>query len=217
MDDIDDDQLRPRISIDTMRAWITIKTELQREIETEARDYATQHNLPPDSILQSAKIVRSVGPLSVSHSFPQYTNEIFRIAQANIRVNGRDYDSLQPHEQDAEPFDEALDRQIWALAGTRLEWFHKIASERREKPTQIAAALAADLKEQAVLEEQCMAQLPSFAEDEDMDPSPILHIDDSVTREILAVSRELTQTIPAQQERAERARRVEAEIKALRP
>nr|GAT58770.1 predicted protein [Mycena chlorophos] len=186
-----------------MRAWITIKSEILREIEAQARSYATQNNLPPERILDSAHI---------------YATELFNIAQSNIRLNGRDYDSLQPHEQDAEPFDEALDRQIWALSGTRQEWFDKIASDRRDKPSEIAANLAAHFKEADAIEHEWATQMPSYIdEDEDMDPSPILQIDDAVTREILAVSNELTQTIPAQQERAERAKRVEAEIKSLRP
>ncbi|KAF7299130.1 hypothetical protein MIND_00861500 [Mycena indigotica] len=203
MDDIDDDQLRPRISIDAMRAWIRIKTDIQREIEQEAREYATQHNLPPDSFLQSATI---------------YANEVFKIAQSNIRVGGRDYDTLQPHEQDAEPFDEVLDRQIWALAGTRLEWLYKISSDRREEPGKLADRLLAHFREADAIEAQWEAEMPSFMdEDEDMDTGPVLNIDASLGQEIMSVSNELGQTLPAQQERAKRARRVEADIKAIQP
>jgi hypothetical protein len=106
----------------------------------------------------------------------KYVEETFTIAQANIRINGRDYDSLQPHEQDAEPFDEALDRKIWALAGSRLEWHRKIAIERREKPLALENTLQELVKEHETLDtelETAQLSLPDMEDDE----SPELDVD----------------------------------------
>ncbi|KAF7314172.1 hypothetical protein MKEN_00889400 [Mycena kentingensis (nom. inval.)] len=192
----------PRISIDTMRAWIRIKQTIQHEIEQQTRSYATQNNLQPDSLLISAQ---------------QFTEQLFKIAQANIRVNGRDYDSLQPHEQDAEPFDEALDRQIWAIAGTRLEWHTKLGTERRDIPPQIADRLQAGFRKEQERDEAWEEGIAEGMDEDDGGDGPMLDLDKSVTREILAVAGELAQTLPAQHERAQRSERVEAEIKALRP
>jgi hypothetical protein len=41
-----------------------------------------------------------------------------------------------------EPFDEALDRHIWSLADTRLQWQKRIADARRTIPTEVEANLA---------------------------------------------------------------------------
>lgn len=38
-----------------------------------------------------------------------------------------------------EPFDEALDRRIWALADTRLGWHKVVAETRRTVPMEIEA------------------------------------------------------------------------------
>ncbi|KAJ7935480.1 hypothetical protein B0H13DRAFT_2649624 [Mycena leptocephala] len=149
-------------------------------------------------------------------SSQQYVEETFTIAQANIRINGRDYDSLQPHEQDAEPFDEALDRKIWALAGSRLEWHRKIAIERREKPLALENTLQELVKEHETLDtelETAQLSLPDMEDDE----SPELDVDDAVMGQIFAVTGELTQSLPSQRERSERSRAVEAEYKALKP
>jgi len=38
---------------------------------------------------------------------------------------------------DLEAFDEALDRRIWSLADTRLQWHKRMAKTRREVPSEI--------------------------------------------------------------------------------
>lgn len=42
-----------------------------------------------------------------------------------------------------EPFDEALDRRIWSLADTRLQWHKRIAEARRTIPKEIETNLSA--------------------------------------------------------------------------
>jgi len=41
-----------------------------------------------------------------------------------------------------EPFDEALDRRIWSLADTRLQWHKRIAEARRTIPSEIEANIS---------------------------------------------------------------------------
>src|SRR5689334_8741289 len=41
-----------------------------------------------------------------------------------------------------DPFDESLDRRIWSLADTRLQWHKRIAENRRTVPTEIRDTLA---------------------------------------------------------------------------
>ncbi|KAJ6584808.1 hypothetical protein B0H19DRAFT_1106702 [Mycena capillaripes] len=198
---MDHDEL-PRISISSMRVWLRIKSEFTREIQAKVNAYAKQHNLPArrrEEMLKSSQ---------------EYVDETFKISQANIRINGRDFDSLQPHEQDAEPFDEALDRKIWALAGSRLEWHRKIATERREKPLILEDALQELVKEHETLDAEL--EIPPTLPDVD-DEGPELDVDDAVMGQIFAVTGELTQTLPNQRERSERSRAVEAEYKALKP
>ncbi|KAJ7212268.1 hypothetical protein GGX14DRAFT_497875 [Mycena pura] len=201
---MDHDEQLPRISLESMRVWLRIKSDFAREVEAQANGYAKQHNLPPQRRIQFLESAKN------------YVEETFAIAQANIRINGRDFDSLQPHEQDAEPFDEALDRNIWALAGHRLEWHQKIATERREKPLKFEKTLKDLFKEHEALDAELNAEQPSLVDLEDPKGSE-LNVDSTVADRILAVTGELSQSIPTQQERSERSRVVEAEIKALRP
>ncbi|KAJ7188468.1 hypothetical protein C8R46DRAFT_21203 [Mycena filopes] len=191
----------PRISIPSMRVWLGIKAKFSKEVKARVEKYAKDHKLPAqrkNAMLKNAET---------------YVEDTFKMAQSNIRVNGRDFDSLQPHEQDAEPFDEALDRQIWALASNRLKWHHKIAVERRETPVNLENSLHQLLEEHEVLDAE--ADETADPEDEMMSDGPQLDVDEKVVGLILAATGELAQTLPGQQERSERSRVVEAEFKAL--
>jgi hypothetical protein len=44
-----------------------------------------------------------------------------------------------------EPFDEALDRRIWSLADTRLQWHKRTTRMRRETPEEIQTRLSSHL------------------------------------------------------------------------
>ncbi|KAJ7366704.1 hypothetical protein DFH08DRAFT_835209 [Mycena albidolilacea] len=197
---MDHDEL-PRISLPSMRVWLRIKADFAQQVHAKAEQHAKY--LPParrEQLLQAAQ---------------QYVDQWSTIAQANIRINGRDFDSLQPHEQDAEPFDEALDRKIWALAGSRLEWHRKIAQERREKPISLEHTLQELVKEHESLDADLDMEEPSLP-DEDDDGLQV-DVDDAVMGQIFAVAGELAQILPTQRERSERSRAVEAEYKALKP
>lgn len=40
-----------------------------------------------------------------------------------------------------DPFDETLDRRIWSLADTRLQWHKRIAETRRSVPAEIESTI----------------------------------------------------------------------------
>jgi hypothetical protein len=51
-----------------------------------------------------------------------------------------------------ELFDEALDRRIWSLADTRMQWLKRIADTRRKRPEEVATELAEMIEEHQVFE-----------------------------------------------------------------
>lgn len=55
-----------------------------------------------------------------------------------------------------EIFDETLDRRIWSLADTRLQWHKRIAETRRTIPKEIEAALSTLLGRHAELDDMSL-------------------------------------------------------------
>ncbi|KAF7362268.1 hypothetical protein MVEN_00573200 [Mycena venus] len=200
-----EDHELPRISVASMRDWLRMKLIFAQAVEAKVQQYATETKLPSerrDAMLKQSK---------------EYVEATFKFAQTNIRINGRDFDTLQPHEQDAEPFDEALDRRIWALAGNRLNWHKKIAAERRETPVNLESTLQELSLEHEALEANLNVEAPLSPESETLSDGPELNIDDKIVRQIFAVTGELSQTLPSEQKRSERSKAVEAEYKAFKP
>lgn len=58
-----------------------------------------------------------------------------------------------------EPFDEALDRRIWSLAATRLQWQKRVSETRRKLPLEIEAMILELLEEQKTAEVEEAASL----------------------------------------------------------
>ena len=56
------------------------------------------------------------------------------MAKPNLRVNGFDYET---YVSKTEPFDEALDRKVWAVESERVQWEATLAELRRKTPGQI--------------------------------------------------------------------------------
>lgn len=74
-----------------------------------------------------------------------------------------------------EAFDEALDRRIWSLADTRLQWHKRTTRMRREAPEEIQARLSSHLDRLVKAYHQPIPDMPD-QEDEVPDrassPSP---------------------------------------------
>ncbi|KAJ3564927.1 hypothetical protein NP233_g7971 [Leucocoprinus birnbaumii] len=149
-----------------------------------------------------------------------FMDSTFLIAQANMRVNGQNFDSINAAGQDIEAFNEALDRRIWSLADTRLQWHKRMAKTRREVPTETQmriSTLYASAKEQ----DQAMLQ-PN--EDEPMDEDfesedETTPVQAEVAEEFhmtSAITQELDQNMPSQQERVQRAERATNQLRGLK-
>ncbi|KAJ7647736.1 hypothetical protein FB45DRAFT_894295 [Roridomyces roridus] len=195
-----DTQQLPRIEIPSMRVWLRLKSDFAQKTR--------------DTLLQDAKrrnLSEAQTAVMLNHG-QEFVDRTFTIAQHNIRINGRDYDTLQLHEQDAEPFDEVLDRRVWALADSRLKLHSQIAGQRRETPSELAKDLQPLLDEWGGLD----AEDVTPDEDDDMDSEPQFPLDGEVVAQLHAVVGELGQGIPGQHARSERSRAVEAEYKALK-
>ncbi|KAJ7287306.1 hypothetical protein C8J57DRAFT_582209 [Mycena rebaudengoi] len=201
MDSRDHDHELPRISIPSMQVWLGVKSQYGKAMEAEVEKYARENNLSTAQRNATLEEARAL------------CEKTFEIAQHNIRVNGRDFDSLQSHEQDAEPFDEALDRQIWSLASTRLQWHRKIAELRRETPVAVERSLQELFTDYEKLDREELDASDSDLE-ENSEGSEI-NVDGEVFGQITAATSELRQTIPSQHERSERSRTVEPSLKRL--
>jgi len=59
---------------------------------------------------------------------------------------------------DVEAFDEALDRRIWSLADTRLQWHKRMAKTRREVPSEIQTHMSS-LLTKSQEQDQVLSQL----------------------------------------------------------
>lgn len=104
------------------------------------------------------------------------------MAQANLRVNGHNFDSIDVAGQgelvhplsahfanshtDMEAFDEALDRRIWSLADTRLQWHKRMAKTRREVPKEIRSRLS-DLLNKSQAQDLDISQANDTLSDDD--------------------------------------------------
>ncbi|KAJ7169076.1 hypothetical protein C8R43DRAFT_982175 [Mycena crocata] len=197
----------PRISIPSMRVWLRIKAEYVKAVEAKLAEKLAHHPAANGFTAQQKNNL-------LLHA-KEYAENTFKIAQHNIRVNGRDFDSLQPHEQDAEPFDEALDRRVWSLASTRMQWHVKTAEKRRGAPLDLVNTIQELLTEHERLDAE-LSDAVSDAEEDSIE-GPEFNLDQEVLGEISAVTGELNQIISTQHERAERSRIVEAEYRALKP
>ncbi|KAG7452767.1 uncharacterized protein BT62DRAFT_25713 [Guyanagaster necrorhizus] len=156
----------------------------------------------------------------VAHA-QQYLDRTFSMAQSNLRINGCNR-PLDENDPDMEPFDEALDRRIWALADTRLGWHKIVAETRRTVPKEI----------EATLEKLISGERDADAADEDLDISieedtESLPGDEFLARrypniqdelqKAIAATNALEQAIPSQAERSLKYEHVSAEIKTLKP
>ena len=69
---------------------------------------------------------------------------------------------------DIEPFDESLDRRIWSLADTRLQWHKRIAEFRRNVPIDVENSLTNVFKqEHAVAAEESATEKEESRADEE--------------------------------------------------
>ncbi|RDB21544.1 Kinetochore protein mis14 [Hypsizygus marmoreus] len=197
----------PRVSVGSVQDWQRLKINYKNAALARLEEHVVAYGLNTERDVLVA-------------STNQFIDQTFQMAQRNLRINGQNCESLDENEQNTEPFDEALDRRIWSLADTRLQWQKRIAETRRNLPIEIEATItdlfeqqrAADLKEMAGL-------TADIAEDECNEgdgPLPRLPQMEEGFQKTLALGEELDQIIPSQEERAQRVKHVAVEVKALK-
>lgn len=67
-----------------------------------------------------------------------------------------------------EPFDETLDRRIWSLADTRLQWHKRIAETRRTVPAETESTMKTLLEQHRELDAATLL-VPSEEQSEETD------------------------------------------------
>jgi len=200
----------PRVSVDSVQDWHRLKTSYRSAALASLEQHIIAHGLTSER------------DALVAHT-NQFIDRTFRMAQPNLRINGQNYESLEQDEQNTEPFDEALDRRIWSLADTRLQWQKRIAETRRTLPQEIATAVL-DLfdqhhttdREEMVTFREGTTGVEDAELEQNNDALPRYSQMEERFQKTLAIGEELHQMMASQEERAERMRTVTGEVKALK-
>ncbi|GLB35221.1 hypothetical protein LshimejAT787_0207860 [Lyophyllum shimeji] len=200
----------PRVSVDSVQAWHRLKNNCRTAALASLEEHIAAHGLIGER------------DALVAHT-NQFVERTFQMAQPNLRINGQNYESLDQDEQNTEPFDEALDRRIWSLADTRLQWQKRIAETRRTLPQEIATTILDLFDQHRITDGEEMGALGGDTTGgEDTEPE---ENDDALPRyseveqrfqKTLAIGEEMHQMVASQEERAERMRTVSGEVKALK-
>lgn len=118
----------------------------------------------------------------------QFIDTTFEKAKLNVRINGKKFEDLKDQDdgtfvtgdargsvswievvgvsdREAEPFDEALDRETWSLYNQRLQWDLELATKRRKRPQEVAELLENLFK----VQEAALEELDRTVEEDDED------------------------------------------------
>ncbi|KAF6764936.1 hypothetical protein DFP72DRAFT_869609 [Ephemerocybe angulata] len=196
----------PKISFDKIEDWNQVASSCKREATKIAANQVEEAGLGSERDL-------------VLKHMEKFVDQALESMQPNLRVNGHSFGSLPDHlsTHDMETFDEALDRRIWSLADTRLQWHKRIAENRRTVPGAIRDTVAQLLEQHDALDNDkdilSAKEVDDGFEEHDFETEEL----SEAVRKNTAFAEELAQTIPMQQGRSERVKVVSAEIKALRP
>jgi len=149
-----------------------------------------------------------------------FIEKAFHLAQPNLRVNGTNFESLDETGRETDVFDETLDRRIWSLADTRLQWHKRIAETRRTVPAEVETTISELLKRHRELDVMLLPVGPEEPHEEELitqeDVLRQQNVED-IFRKTFALSNELDQTVDTQQERGERLKIITSEVKSLNP
>jgi len=141
----------PRVSVDTVQDWQRLRSNCKNAAlaHLQAQIGATSLGGEQDALL--------------SH-MNQFIDLSFSTAQPNLRVNGHNFEALND-KGDMEPFDEALDRRIWSLADTRLQWHRRIAETRRNVPLELGTSISSILDQQRANDPEITEPLDDLGEE----------------------------------------------------
>ncbi|KAF8738623.1 hypothetical protein AX14_010913 [Amanita brunnescens Koide BX004] len=122
----------PRISIENAQDWQRLESGYKKAVLQRFEENINNSGLANERDLLQAHIL-------------QFIDQTLTSTQPNLRINGRPYGHMDDNQ--CEPFDEALDRRIWSLADTRMQWLKRIAETRRKLPEEVARELAGKTEE----------------------------------------------------------------------
>lgn len=179
----------PRVSVGSLTDWQRVKNNYSAAALSSIQNALDSQHLQSerDAVLAHFNHVRSFSTLPFSSSaltLSKFMDSTFSMAQANLRVNGHNFESMSRAGQgqlvlffilhhytyvcivDMEAFDEALDRRIWSLADTRLQWHKRMARTRRETPREIQARLF-NLFDKGLTQDQSIFEASDTASQDD--------------------------------------------------
>ncbi|KAF9451244.1 hypothetical protein P691DRAFT_797119 [Macrolepiota fuliginosa MF-IS2] len=150
--------------------------------------------------------------------FTHFMDSTFSMAQGNLRVNGHHFETLDSVGQDMEAFDEALDRRIWSLADTRLQWHKRMGKTRREAPKEIQSRLS-DLFNKGQVQDHEISEINNAMSDDDELANDSVPLSLEAIEEFqmtTAITEELDQNVPSQQGRVQRVEEATSQLKSLK-
>ncbi|KAK4685525.1 hypothetical protein P7C73_g4624, partial [Tremellales sp. Uapishka_1] len=121
-----------RITIDTENAWKTIKDNVTKSMEISMETRLA--SLPGGKDGEMARRLRPELEARLHNVSSPLSTLMFELSHSNLRVNGHNYENFVDA---TEPFDEILDRRIWALDTERLQWVLTVADRRTKVPGDI--------------------------------------------------------------------------------
>ncbi|EJU05199.1 hypothetical protein DACRYDRAFT_13299 [Dacryopinax primogenitus] len=189
----------PRIGVDTFDDLERIKAGFTRQMLA-----LLDEKLSSSSLGGEGEAIRA--------HLMAWRDRTFEIAKPNLRVNGINYEDHTKEADETEPFDEALDRQIWANHDEKLIWDKTLADSRRVKPVQIQK-LVEDLLVRQRVEEEILDQ-----DEEDMEADltlPDVGEMEKAHRETLAYFGDFQKKVPELLEKVSNITRVEEDMQRL--
>ncbi|KAK2467127.1 hypothetical protein APHAL10511_001385 [Amanita phalloides] len=182
----------PRISIENTQSWQQLiarykETVLRRLEEDIGTSLANERDALRPHVLR-------------------FIDQTLSTARPNLRINGQPYEHSDDNQ--CEPFDEALDRRIWSLADTRMQWLKRVADTRRNLPIAIATEVTAMAEAHQLTENHIWSDTQFH---ESVTSDVCLHKDN--IHKLIVLGDELNQTLPEQCHRAEKTKAAAAEIR----
>ncbi|KDR81421.1 hypothetical protein GALMADRAFT_89324 [Galerina marginata CBS 339.88] len=198
----------PRVSVGSVHDW--------QKVRANFKDAATSQL---QERIAASKTFSQETDAIMAH-LDQFIERTFSLAQPNLRINGTNFESLDENGRETDPFDETLDRRIWSLADTRLQWHKRIAETRRTVPTEIESTLSVLLERHRELDATLLpvgseeiTEEDSTAEEDILRQQRI----EQALQNTSALANELDQTVSRQQERGDRVKVIVMEVKSLKP
>ncbi|KAF9567640.1 hypothetical protein CPC08DRAFT_680979 [Agrocybe pediades] len=198
----------PRVSMGSVQDWQRVRSNYKDAALSQLRERLATSK----SLIQEQESIQS--------HLQHFIDRTFSLAQANLRINGTNFESLDQTGTDTDIFDETLDRRIWSLADTRLQWHKRIAERRRTAPKEVEGTISELLEKHRDLDaillpvgSEEVVEEDVIAEEDALQQQGVEH----VLQKTFALVNELDQTVVSQHERGDRVRNIATEVKSLKP